>query len=229
MIRISEKMEGDSLFLQTISALRDLTASFFARAGSLPHLNEEIKSYEEKQEDPLSYVLLSLMKPLEETSSKLIAEKRETRLAALFSTIARIAIAAGSLDTTLSLYPIDLLGKGALAAERAHLQEAALKGQILLTEIIKELGQKKDIAYQEVKTPFLVLIGYIRSISEEIFRSNKQTPIKLLKAPFEELKNLFSNTPWKEHPDTPILLSEIEKTEASFEALETILRTMPQP
>lgn len=221
------KKEGDALFLSSLSQIRDLAALFFSQATSLPHLDQELAKMEKKKEDPLSYILFFLLSRLEGLSEKTVQSLDKNRLAFLFSSIARIAIAAGRLDLSLLLFPVELLGKQALLAEKNDLSEPARKGQFLLVEIVKEVSTKPDIAYQEIKTPFLSLISFVRLISETIFKKNKKSAIKPLKVPLEELKVLFQAPPLQSHPDTPLLLKDIENSIASFEALEGIMATLP--
>jgi len=80
---------------------------------------------------------------------------------------------------------------------------------------------------EQLREPLLTLVGQLELLAKESFRQDKKTEIKVLTAPFLQLKVLFSQESLKNRTDIKSALRAVDSVLADFQNLELVMNTMP--
>ena len=145
----------------------------------------------------------------------------------VISAIAKLASYAAVTDFSLLLLPLHYIDKCSLSSVHKGYTDVGVKATIGLLELMKALSQAKGLEYQEIKPHLFKLITTLESIAKELFRQDKSTKIQILIAPFSEIAHTLDQEPFKDHPDTPVLIQQIQRIIGEFEALDAVMKTMP--
>lgn len=124
-------------------------------------------------------------------------------------------------------FPTHFLTKFGLKALQHHFSEVTVLTTSTLQEIARTILTEIDITYSELQEPFQAIINGLDAIAKATFKKDKSTSIKVLVQPFVDLKALFQTEKMSKHPDTPVILSEIERVIEEFTVLEQVMRSIP--
>lgn len=177
--------------------------------------------------DQINYTLFYLFQRLEVLNEKALKSRMEPVGSAIITNLGKIAIDAAKCDFSLSIYPLQYIGKFSDLAVEENLDVIADKAACTLVEVGKSLINDTDIQYQNIKEPFLCIIKQLEEIAKSIFRKDKSTNIALLILPFQDLKELFKSPKTAAHQDSPVILSDLDRVIGQFEQLELVMRTIP--
>lgn len=97
----------------------------------------------------------------------------------------------------------------------------------VLSEVANQLLTEIDVTYLELQDPFLSIINGLEIIAKGEFQRNKSINIAILEQPFKELKTLFEQGKVKDHPDTPVIMQNINRVLGEFDALRLVMATRP--
>ena len=146
----------------------------------------------------------------------------------IITLMGKLSIAAAKFDMSLASAPLRFLGKFAKKAQEEGFEESTLAASCVFTEVSKTILNEIDITYYEIKDPFLSIINGMEVLAKAEFKKNNNISIPLLMAPFRELKALFGQGKAKDHQDTPVIMQNIDRVLGEFEALQTVMNTIPE-
>ena len=141
--------------------------------------------------------------------------------------LGKVSLYAARCDLSLVSYGIRFIGKFSKNAEEKGFSDISLKGTCTLLEVSKTIVNEIPLAYMDLKDPFFSTVAQLDDIAKEAFRKNKDIPIKILIEPFHDLEKLFQSPKVATHPDTPIVIKEIQRVTTEWETLDAVMRTFP--
>lgn len=210
-----------SLAQEALDGIKQTTATFIEAAKSIGH------HLEESSDDLIGYTLYYISQRLEMVFNAAVEKKLDPLVGGIISLFGKIALEASKLDITLTTNPLSIMGKLAQKAQRHEMEEVAGRAQLTFVEIGRILTQERDITYQEIKDPFLIMIKTMKEIAKETFRTDKSLGIALLTAPFEQMKGFFSQGKAAEHQDKDLIVNALNAVLEEFAALQEVLQTLP--
>lgn len=216
-----------SLANEGVNELQLIAKNFLASEKSISH---QIQNNQTKQlgiSDKISFTLFYLFQRLELINSKAVENKLEPVCSNLISALGKITVYAAKFDISLATYPVVYLGKFAIQAQKNNLPEVGVKATLTLLEVARTLANEIDPTYLVIKDAYFSIITQMHEIAKEAFRQDKSTRIDLLTQPFRDLKELFSSEKLVNHPDTSLIISQIDNVLAEFDALEMVLKAIP--
>lgn len=225
----SIERSNTSLAAQAVQEIKEIGVNFLTATKSYSNIDKDLKEYEQSHIDKVSFTFNYLLSRLEMIAEKAVQRKFEPLVSQVLSSLGRLAISSASYDLTLSTQPINTIAKVTLNAINNGMKEIGFKSEILLTEVVKNIVKDVDLTYLEIKTPFSAVINSLDSISKELFRLDKTTPVGLISQPFANLKEIFANPPIAGHQDGPALQLENQMKLDEFNTLAAVLSTMPSP
>jgi hypothetical protein len=218
---------ASALCIEAINELQATTTLFLVASKSISHPVNDAETQALGIKDKVSFTLFFLFQRLEMLYEKALNKRLEPVCSHIETTLGKIAISAAHYDLSLASYPLHFMGKFAADAESAKMPEVGVKTSCILLEVARMLLAEIDLTYQDLKEPFFSMITQLDEIGKAIFRRDKTSNFKLLTQPFRDLNNLFSSDRVANHPDTPIIISDINRVLAEYEALELVMKTMP--
>ena len=216
-----------SLATQGILELREVGDTFLKSAKSFANLSQDLETIEEKRVDKVSYTLFYLLGRLEMISQKASERKLEPVVSQTLTTLGRLAISAAKYDLSLSLYPIQTIGRATIIALQNRLKESAVKAELLLVEVAKAIINEVDVTYNDLKSPYLAIIDNLDILSKEMFKQDKSIEVPILTQPFLQIRELLADSKLKEHQDTPLIQLEIDRVLGEYAALQAVLMSRP--
>lgn len=96
-----------------------------------------------------------------------------------------------------------------------------------LREIFKRYAEIPNLKNIDLKISGIRTISILEEIAKALFKRDKSTPIPFLNRPFLEIRDQLNLEPLKSHPDSEVLLKQVNQIITEFLTLETVLRTMP--
>lgn len=223
----SVSRSSSSLCNQCLDEMREIMRVFLDATKSIATVGPDEQAKARGITDKVSYTLFFFFDRLDMIYQKAISMGLTQICSSIVTLLGKICIYAAQCDLSLVGYVVDYIGKFCMLAEKKKLPEISLKGTCTLTEASKTIINEIPLTYMDLKDPFFSIIMQLNEIGKEAFRQNKQSSIALLSAPFQDLKILFQSPKVAEHPDTPVILAEIERVMAEWTTLETVLRTIP--
>lgn len=218
---------GSTLCNEVLNELYEIARLFLGASKSIGHVSEDKESAELGIKDKITFTLFYLFQRLELLFNKGLEKKLETVCSSVLTVFGKITIEAAKFDMSLASFPLQYIGKLSLEGQQQKLQDIGVKATCLYIELSKSLVNEIDITYLELQEPFFTLIHNMDQLAKEAFKQNKEIPIKVLIQPFRDLKTIFSEGKVAAHQDTPVILSDIDRVIAEFDALEMVLRTIP--
>lgn len=215
-----------ALATQGIVEIREVGDNFLKAAKSFANLTQDLDK-QQNSGDKVSYTLFYLLSRLEMIGQKATQKKLEPVESQVLTAIGRVAISSAKYDLSLTSYPLLALGRSASEATEAGLKEAGIKGEIVLIEVAKSILRDIDVSYSDLKTPFLTLIDNLDMVVKQLFKLDKSASIKTLIQPFKDLRELLKEPKVAGHQDIPVLLTELDRVEAEYAALESVMIALP--
>jgi hypothetical protein len=206
---------------------QDLSRLFLESSKSIGHREQDKQTQEYGITDKVTYTMFYLYQRLDMTFEKALQDKLEPTCSYIVTLLGKIALDAAKLDISLASPPLRFLGKLAKRAQDEGLEETAIKASCILVEVAKSILKDIDIKYLEIKDPYLSIINGLENLAKGTFRRDKMTNISLLMQPFKDLKELFQSQKTADHPDTPVIMQNIDRVLGEFEALQVVMSTIP--
>jgi hypothetical protein len=217
-----------SLCSQVCSELQKIINIFFESSKNIAYPSQDAETKSMGIGDRVSYTLFFLLQRLEMINDKAVEQKLEPVCSNLEAVLGKIAISATKCDISMPAYVLNYMGRLSVNALQHGMPEVGSKTICILLEVAKGILTDIDITYMELQDPFNSLIAQLHAISKEMFRQNKNISVKILAQPFRELKALFTdNEKVAKHQDTPAILTSIDRILGEYDALESVMRTMP--
>ncbi len=216
-----------SLSSQALDTMPIIAADYLESAKSISHPIDEEPGKNAGPIDQVSYTLFYLFQRLESINTTAAQKKLDPICSKMVTVLGKIAISSAKYDLTIVSYPVHFLGKFAKSAQENNMQDVAVKATLTLLEVSRVIITEVDIAYADLKDPFLGIITHLDEIAKETFRQDKSTNIKILIQPFRDLKELFKNEKVVTHQDTPVIVQNLDRIIGEFEALEMVLMRIP--
>ncbi len=220
---------NSSLASQAVQELKEIGQNFLKSSKTYASIDKELDEYQKSHVDKVAYTFNYLLARLADIAEKAIQKKSEPLVSQIISTLGRLAIASSAYDLTLTNQPISTITEVVLRAVNQGMREIGFKGEILLTEVVKNIVKEVDLTYLEIKTPFSAVINSLDTIAKELFRQDKSTPVGLLTQSFSQLKEIFANPPISTHQDGPLLQAENQSKLDEYNTLAAVLSTLPNP
>lgn len=216
-----------SLCNNAIDEMREIVRIFLDSSKSIAHESQDKQSKEMGITDKISYTLFFFFGRIELLFQKALAQNLETVCSNIIGTLGKVTLYAAKVDLSLVSYPVHFLGKFSIKAQQHNMADIGLKGTCTLLEVSKTIVNDIDLTYLELQEPFFSIITQLDEIAKETFRKDKNSSLKVLTQPFRDLKELFSSPKMQNHQDTPVIISDIDRVLAEWDALELVLRTLP--
>jgi hypothetical protein len=218
---------GSSLCNEALNELHEVTRLFLEANKTLGHETQDKETAALGIKDKVTYTLFYLFQRLEMIFNKALEKRLEPVCSNVLTVFGKVTIDAAKYDITLASFPLQYMGKLSFEAHQQRLQDIGLKTTCLYLEIAKTLLTEIDITYSELQEPFFTLIHHMDDIAKETFKQNKDIPIKALTQPFRDLRVMFGEGKAATHQDTPVIVADIDRVLAEFDALELVLRSIP--
>lgn len=199
--------------------------------NSLDHLLAFNQDYftHNRAKDPESvrYILFHFLSPVEMLFHKALDDQQEIIAEHALQTMGKIALNTANHNLPLATHPIVALGRMAHEAQDELLGDLGTKGSCFLFEIGRYILQETKLTQTSFRDPLVSVITFMHEISNTLFTQNKSLSPRLLKQPFNQLKELLKKK--DTHPDYDAVNGALERVLQEFDALESILRTVPPP
>lgn len=206
--------------------LQKIARIFFESQKSISHI-EDKENVELQGTDKVSYTLFFILQRIAILNDTALQLKMESPSSSLITVVGKIMVSAAKYDLSMTSYPLYFLGKMSVKAQQNGFTEVGQKAICTLLEVAKVIINEIDVTYLELQETFFTLIAQLNEISKELFRQNKAMSMQILKQPFLDLKQLFSEPKMASHQDTGVILQELDRTLAEYQALEAVMKTIP--
>ncbi|WP_068471147.1 hypothetical protein [Candidatus Protochlamydia phocaeensis] len=216
-----------ALSTQTLQAFPPIIHAFFASSKSISRINIDKKVEKETGRDEASYTIFYLLQRLELINDRALQLRIETVCRQMVMVMGKIIVYSAKYDLSMVSFPTHFLSKFGLKAQQHHFGEVADLTTSTLLEIARTILTEIDITYAELQEPFQAIINGLDAIAKATFKKDKNTSFQVLTHPFHDLKALFQTEKMARHPDTPVILQEIDRVLSEFEALEQVVRAIP--
>lgn len=222
----SMNRSSTSLCIQVNNELQHTMKIFLNSSKSISHSSQKVT---EKSEgiDTVSYTLFFLLQRLEMINTKAASQQLEPVCSHMVTVLGKIVIDSAKYDMSMPTYPLHFLGKFAVQAQKRGVSDVGPKAILTLVEVARIILNEIDVTYLELQEPFFSLISQMNDITKEMFREDKTMSIKLLTQPFRDLREMFTSEKMAGQQDTPAILQKIDATLAEYEALESVMKTIP--
>lgn len=207
-----------SLCDNTIKELEDIATSF---------LKERTLMGSKEEDDELNYTICFFLQRLEQVHTKAAERLLEMISSKIIVTTGKIAIAVAKYHPAWASLPLNSIGKMTQEAQSYDLDDVAIKASITLQQIGKKILDDDPSLQLPIQDMFFTILGRLEKIAQTTFRKDKTTNIDVLIHPFRDMKHWFTEEKYKNHPDAAAIVNDLERVMGEFEALEMVLRTMP--
>lgn len=224
---------GTALCQEAIGEMQMIARNFMESCKSIGHIHSDEKNTQDpeialgRDADEVGYILFYILQRLEFINNLALKKKQEPICNTIIATLSKITLYAAKFDLSLVSYPVHYIGKAALQAQEHDLTEIPIKASMALLEVSRTILAEVDYTYLDLKDPFLSIINSLEEISKAIFKKDKNISLKILMQPFVDLKELFSSEKVAGHQDTSVIIASINRILGEYEALETVMKTMP--
>lgn len=219
--------QSSALAKEAIDTMEKLGELFLNSEASIfhPSQNPELKS--QGIRDTISYVFVFLLQHLEDIYHSAFDRKLDLVASYIITAYTKLATRAAIIDLSLTTLPLHYINKTSLKSLQRGSIDIGVKATLGILQIAKSIAEAKDVAYQDIKPPFITMMSTLKEISTETFRKDKKIQIPLLMHPFVEIQRLFSKEPLKSHQDTPVILVQLNQILDEFKALQEVLAMKP--
>jgi hypothetical protein len=177
--------------------------------------------------DEVSYTMFYLLSHLELINDRALKYRLEIICRNLIRALGKIIIYSAKFDVSLVSFPTHFLSKFGLKSQQHHFDEVAILTTSTLVEIAKTIINEIDITYMELQDAFRAIINGLDALAKAAFKKNKDTSISVLIEPFQQLQALFQTEKMANHPDTPVILNEINRVLQEWDTLDRMMKSLP--
>lgn len=210
--------------LQTFPSIYKL---FFISSKSISRINLDTKVEKETGRDEASFTVYFLLQRLELITDRALNHRLETVIREVVTILSKIIIYASNFDLSMVAFPTHFLTKFGLKAQQHHFEEVAVLTTSTLIEIAKTILTEIDVTYAELQEPFKAIITGLDALAKGTFKKHKDTSISVLIEPFLQIKALLQSEKMAGHPDTPVILQELNRVLDEWETLDKVMRGIP--
>lgn len=200
---------------------------FFEASKSIGHIQKNDFVKKKNGVDEASFAIFYLLQRMELLYDTALKLRLETVCRQIIISLGKIISYCSSYDISTATFPVHFLVKFGLKGLQHHFGEIGVLTTSTLLEISKHATQDVDLTYEELQAPFRAIINGLDALAKQSFKQDKTKPLKGLVYPLIELKNLFETEKMKGHRDTPIIIASIDQVIAEFQALQSIMQTIP--
>lgn len=218
---------GSALPMEVLGKMSEIFKRFMEASKSIAHPESDKETQALGIKDKISYTLFYFMQRLEMINSKAVDKQLEPVSSKVVTTLGNMILQSAKLDISLGSFPVQSLGKCALAAQQNKMPEVGVKASITLVEVARTILEEIDVTYLELKDTYTAIVDEIKAIAQEAFKQDKSLSIPVLKQPLLQVRGFFAGDKLAGHTDTPVILDAIDRAVAEFDALEMVLRTIP--
>ncbi|WP_075883888.1 hypothetical protein [Candidatus Protochlamydia sp. W-9] len=216
-----------ALSTQTLKSFPPIMDAFFASSKSISRINVDAETEKKTGRDEASFTIFYLLQRLELINDRALQNRLETVCRQMIMTMGKLIVSCAKFDLTMVNFPTHFLTKFGLKALQHHFEEVGVLTTSTLLEIAKTILKDVNINYAELQSPFQAIVNGLNAIAKATFKKEKNTSIKLLVQPFEELKTMFQAEKMANHPDTSVIIHEIDRILEEFTVLGQVMRSIP--
>ncbi|KIC70963.1 hypothetical protein [Candidatus Protochlamydia amoebophila] len=216
-----------ALSTQTLKSFPPIVDAFFASSKSISRINVDAETEKKTGRDEASFTIFYLLQRLELINDRALQNRLETVCRQMIMTMGKLIVSCAKFDLTMVDFPTHFLTKFGLKALQHHFEEVGVLTTSTLLEIAKTILKDVNINYAELQSPFQAIVNGLNAIAKATFKKEKNTSIKLLVQPFEELKTMFQAEKMVNHPDTSVIIHEIDRILEEFTVLGQVMRSIP--
>ncbi|MBS4164835.1 Uncharacterized protein PRO82_002170 [Candidatus Protochlamydia amoebophila] len=216
-----------ALSTQTLKSFPPIVDAFFASSKSISRINVDAETEKKTGRDEASFTIFYLLQRLELINDRALQNRLETICRQMIMTMGKLIISCAKFDLTMVNFPTHFLTKFGLKALQHHFEEVGVLTTSTLLEIAKTILKDVNINYAELQSPFQAIVNGLNAIAKATFKKEKNTSIKLLVQPFEELKTMFQAEKMVNHPDASVIIHEIDRILEEFTVLGQVMRSIP--
>jgi len=218
---------SSTLLSDALNGLSQVFRTFLDSCKSITHPSQDQGVEAATGRDEVSYTLYYVVNRMEMIFSKAMSKQLEPLCSQTIATLGKMTVSAAKLDLSLATFPTQILGKLTVRAQENNLDDVAVKSSGVLLEVAKSILTQIDITYMELKDPFVAIVCALENIAKMSFKKDKTISIRILIEPLKALQAIFQEEKYASHPDTPAILSEINRVLQEFATLEEVLRALP--
>jgi hypothetical protein len=216
-----------ALSTQALQTFPPIYQVFFESSKSIARINVDKKVEKETGLDEASFTVYFLLQRLELINDRALQFRLETAIRQLITALGKIIIYAAEFDLSMVAFPTHFLTKFGLKAQQHHFDEVAVLTTGTLSEIAKTILTEIDVTYAELQQPFRAILNGLDALAKGTFKKRKDTSVSILIEPFLQVKTLLQTERMANHPDTPLILQEINRILEEWEALDKLMRGIP--
>lgn len=216
-----------ALSTQALQAFPPIMHTFFATSKSISHTNQDVEVEKKTGLDEASYTVFYLLQRLELLNDKALQHRLETVCRQMVMVMGKLIVYSAQFDLSMVTFPTHFLSKFGLKAQQHHFDEVAVLTTSTLLEVAKTITTTIDLAYTELQEPFQAIINGLAALARETFKKDKHTSFKVLVQPLVDLRSFFQTEKMAQHPDTPVIIQEIDRVLGEFQVLEQVMQTIP--
>lgn len=217
-----------ALSTQTLQSFPPIIKTFFDASKSIGHTARDLKqSKNVGGVDESSFLIFYLLQRLELINDKALRERQETVCRQMIMTMGKIVVDSAKFDLSMVSFPTHFLTKFGLKAQQHHFDEVGVLTTSTLLEVGKTILNDVDITYAELQDPFKAIINGLAALARSTFKKQKDTSIKVLIQPLEDLKAMFQTEKMSQLKDTPVILQYINNVLEEFSMLQEVMQRIP--
>lgn len=216
-----------SLCNQTLDEMREILRVFLQESKSIATGGQDVQAQASGITDKVSYTLFYFFDRVEIIFKKALELDFTHVCSFIIMLLGKVSLYAARCDLSLVSNGIRFIGKFSKSAEEKGFSDISLKGTCTLLEVAKTIINEIPLSYMDLKDPFFSIVAQLDEITKESFKKNKNIPIKILVEPFHDLERYFQSPKVATHPDTPIVIKEIERVIAEWDTLDAVMRAFP--
>jgi hypothetical protein len=212
---------------QAVQTFPPIMHAFLGSAKSIGHSMQDVAKEQGKGRDESSYMNFYLIPRLEMIFDKALHHNVEAICRQIVMALGKIILYCAQFDLSLVSFPVHFLTKFGLKAQQQQVEEIAVLTTSTLVETAKAIINEVDLTYAELQEPFHSIINGLDVLAKGAFKKRKDRNIKVLVQPLEDMKALFETEKMSHHPDTPVILKEINGVLEEYHVLAEVISTLP--
>lgn len=210
-----------SFALKALEELHYAFNTFLIANKSISYHAEKAKVRGEADMDV--YISLFILQRMYLISRESLSNGFDPLSSGIAITLGKMTVDAAKYDISVASYPLVYLGRMACDAAAQNNSDILSKCNYTLLELSRQITEQVDLSFQEVADFFVALVSQLDFNARVLLKIDKSMKIELLTQPLLQLKSLFQAEKWKNHRDTPAILSAIDTALEQFNALESLL------
>lgn len=209
-----------SLTEETIKVL-GTSITFFAKSF---FKNED--PLDEDQLNKLTYATAYILEEYEMIFDIALTKHQSNILAQIIVRLGRWTLALAIRNPNLASLPLSTLASFADQIQELEMDTLTTKIGIVLEQLAKSLATTPKVFDQDISNLFEQVVHHLHEMMNELFKKNKKIPIKILTAPFLEIKTTIMKEE-EPHPQSQKLIQILDAALSEFSALESVIKKLP--